>query len=98
MIALHQNHLAKMRSPFTTKTYSGLRSYEVQFDKSQLPEPFQLNQSGKYGCPYVTGNRYRIAEGQLQIQPLTQTQTVVQLLKQALDQGEAEAMDSADWL
>jgi hypothetical protein len=42
--------------------------------------------------------RHEIAEGRLQIQPLAQSQTVVQLLKQMLDQGETETMDSADWL
>jgi hypothetical protein len=34
--------------------------------------------------------KHTIAEGQLQIQPLAQSQTVVQLLKQTLGQGEAD--------
>lgn len=42
--------------------------------------------------------KHRIAEGLLQIQPPTQAQTVVQLLKKMLDQGKAEAIDFADWL
>jgi predicted nucleic acid-binding protein len=42
--------------------------------------------------------KHTIAEGQLQIQPLAQSQAVVQLLKKTLGQGEAGAMDSADWL
>jgi hypothetical protein len=42
--------------------------------------------------------KHMIAEGQLQIPPLAQAQTVIQLLKQTLDQGEAKAMDSVDWL
>jgi hypothetical protein len=32
--------------------------------------------------------KHRIAEGRLQIQPLAQAQTVVQLLKQTLDQSD----------
>lgn len=33
-----------------------------------------------------------IAEGWIQVQPLTQSQTIVQLLRQTLDQGESEAI------
>lgn len=36
--------------------------------------------------------RNAIAEGWIQIQPLTQSQAVVQLLRQTLDQGESEAI------
>jgi predicted nucleic acid-binding protein len=64
-----------------------------------MPEPIapHKNHPPKPDRP-VQQRKHRIAEGRLQIQPLTQPQTVVQLLKQTIDQGEAEAMDSADWL
>lgn len=44
-----------------------------------------------------------IAEGWIQVQPLTQSQTIVQLLRQTLDQGESEAIalaleQQADWI
>jgi uncharacterized protein len=44
-----------------------------------------------------------IAEGWIQVQPLTQSQTIVQLLRQTLDHGEAEAIalaleKQADWI
>lgn len=44
-----------------------------------------------------------IAEGWIQVQPLTQSQTIVQLLRQTLDHGESEAIalaleKQADWI
>jgi hypothetical protein len=43
-------------------------------------------------CDRPAQPKHTIAEGRLQMQPLAQAQTVIQLLKQTLEQGKTEAI------